>query len=69
MKKYLEIKEQLSIGSIKEAKIVKIEVNSKEEAIEKLKEDEKSFKGLNYTKMYHICNHGKTNQPCTVEKL
>ena len=70
MKQYLEIIEQLTDEEnlIKQPQIIRIEVSSKEEAIEKLLIYESIFEGLNYIKRYHICNH-EAGQPCEIEEL
>jgi hypothetical protein len=69
-KNYLEIIEQLTEEEmlIKQPQEVRIEVSSKEDAIEKLDIYEPAFIGLNYVKRYHICKH-EEGQPCEIEVL
>ncbi|MDF1498530.1 MAG: hypothetical protein P1P85_04230 [Patescibacteria group bacterium] len=67
-RKYLEIIEQ--IENIK-AKIVKIKVKDKAEALSKLPILEKEFIGVKYIARLHICRHGENgnNQSCDCEIL
>lgn len=70
MRMYLEIFEQLSEDEqfIKQPTNIRIEVISKEEAIEKLPQFEPLFIGLNYTKRLHTCRH-EEGLGCEVEEL
>ena len=70
MKQYLEIQEQLTDEEsyIKQPQQIRIEVSSKEEAIEKLLIYEPEFEGLNYIKRYHKCYH-EEGQSCEIEEL
>lgn len=69
---YLEIIEQLTEKEMftQQQQIVRIEVESKEEAIEKLPQFEPSFaeKKLTYIKRVHTCRHDE-GLGCTVEDL
>lgn len=70
MKQYLEIIERLAEGEtfLKQPQIIRIEVESKQDAINKLPLYEPSFEGLNYIKRYHKCYH-EEGQPCEIEEL
>ena len=70
MKQYLEIIEQLTEEEsfIKQRQEIRIEVSSKEEAINKLDIYEPAFEGLTYIKRLHICYH-EEDQPCVIEEL
>ena len=70
MKQYLEIIEQLSAEEkfIKQPQQIRVEVNSKEEAIEKLPQFELLFEGKNYIKQLHKCYH-EDGKSCEVEIL
>lgn len=70
MNTYLEIEEQLipEDAIIKQPQIIRVAVASKDEAISKLPIYEPAFKGLNYIKRVHYCNHD-TGVSCTTEPL
>jgi len=70
MKQYLEIIEQLTEEEalIKQAQTIRIEVSSKEDAIDKVSIYEPAFEGLNYTKRYHKCYH-EEGKSCQVEEI
>ena len=70
MRIYLEIIEQLTEPEmfIKQPQQVRIEVISKEEAIEKLPQFEPLFEGKNYIKRLHTCRH-EEGLGCSVEEL
>lgn len=70
MKQYLEIIEQLTEEEefTKQAQTVRIEIESKQDAIDKLSIYEPYFEGLNYIKRYHKCYH-EEGQPCQIEEL
>jgi len=70
MRSYLEIIEQLTDEEslLKQAQIIRIEVSSKEDAINKLSIYESAFEGLNYIKRYHKCYH-EENKSCEIEEL
>ena len=70
MKQYLEIVEQLTEEELftKQPQIIRTEVISKEDAIDKLNIYENLFTGLNYIKQYHKCYHEEGNT-CEIESL
>jgi len=69
-KKYLEIIEQLTDEEslIKQAQEMRLEVDSKEEALTLLSTYESLFDGLNYIKRLHTYYH-EEGLPCTSEEL
>ncbi len=70
MKLYFEIIEELTEEEalIKQPQIVRLEVNSKEEANEKLLIYEPLFVKRNYVKRLHKCFH-EEGQSCVIEDL
>jgi len=70
MQLYLEIEEQLTSEQlqIQQPQSVRIAVDSKEDAIEKLDIYEPAFEGLNYIKRLHTCYH-EEGLPCIIEEL
>jgi len=71
-KYYLEIIEILTEEESleKQPQIIRIEVESEEEAKKLLPQYEPLFAGKNYVKQLHICRHSlKGNKPCEVKSL
>jgi hypothetical protein len=69
-KMYLELIETLTKDEklIKSPQIVRLEVLDREDAINKLPEQELLFVGRNYIKRIHTCLH-QEKLPCQVEVL
>lgn len=69
-KMYLELVEILTKDEklVKSPQIVRLEVSDREEALEKLPEQEVLFVGRNYVKRIHTCFH-QEKLPCQVEVL
>ena len=70
MKQYLEIIEQLGVEEIfeEQPQQIRIEVTSKQDAIDKLSLYEPLFEGRTYIKRLHTCYHVE-GLPCEIENL
>ena len=70
MKYYLEMNETLTEEQMQtvQPQTLRLEVVSKEEAVEKATQLEWMFAGKEYVKQLHVCRH-EDGQPCEIEVL